>query len=148
MTTKRDPETGLCLRGATNRNARGGAEERRRRRQYLVTTYRADVDAVTRPLDQVHNNDPIEEVIGQVPLGEGVPACRCYRCGDLLTENTVSADKIVPACKKTAKYPNGGTYVRENIRPACLPCQSKTGGDLAAQKRTKRQRTRLTVVRV
>jgi hypothetical protein len=54
------------------------------------------------------------------PIGEGVPACRCYRCGALLTKDTVTADRIIPGCQ-------GGTYRRNNIRPACLTCNSSTG---------------------
>lgn len=52
-----------------------------------------------------------------------VPACRCYRCGDLLTADTVTVDRIIPGCK-------GGTYRRNNIRPACGSCNSETGGSL------------------
>lgn len=48
------------------------------------------------------------------------PACRCYRCGELLTESTVTVDRIVPGCR-------GGTYRRNNIRPACLQCNITTG---------------------
>lgn len=50
----------------------------------------------------------------------GTAACRCYRCGKLLTESTVTVDRIVPACR-------GGTYRRGNIRPACAKCNSETG---------------------
>lgn len=52
-------------------------------------------------------------------------ACRCYRCGTLLTVDTVTVDRIKPGCK-------GGTYRRDNIRPACGPCNSETGGGLRA----------------
>jgi 5-methylcytosine-specific restriction endonuclease McrA len=100
-------------RGTTNGNARGGSDTRRRRREWLVETYRADVDAITRLFD------------GSDPFGRDValPACRCYRCGVLLTVDTVTVDRIVPGCK-------GGTYRRSNIRPACGPCNSITGGGL------------------
>lgn len=54
-----------------------------------------------------------------VPQGYGEAACRCYRCGMLLWFCTVEVDRIHPGWKKTAKWPHGGTYVRENIRPAC-----------------------------
>jgi hypothetical protein len=101
-------------RGTTNRNARGGSEDRRRRREWLVATYRANADVVT--------------VYGQVDpngtatlLGAGTAACRCYRCGVLLTVDTVTADRIKPGCR-------GGTYARTNIRPCCLACNSETGG--------------------
>lgn len=71
-----------------------------------------------------------------------VPVCRCYRCGLFLTEDTVSADRIVPGAVKTARYPNGGTYVRENIRPACEACQSITGATLGARLRAQRAAAR------
>lgn len=100
-------------RGTTNGNARGGSQERRRRREWLVDTWRADVD-----LPDWH---AAQHGATNVPLGAGVPACRCYRCGALLTVETVSADRIKPGCQ-------GGTYRRENIRPACLICQSVVGG--------------------
>jgi len=67
-----------------------------------------------------------------------LPAARCYRCGALLhagaeapqeglpaLEGTVTADRIIP----------GGSYRRENIRPACGPCQEHTGGKLGAERR-------------
>lgn len=83
-------------RGTTNRNQRGGSHDRRRRKAWLVQTYRANVD-----------------VDGQV-------ACRCYRCGALLTVETVTVDRIIPAVQ-------GGTYRRANCRPACGGCNSETG---------------------
>jgi hypothetical protein len=52
-------------------------------------------------------------------------ACRCYRCGELLTIETVTVDRIVPGCE-------GGTYARENIRPACGRDNSSTGGKIGA----------------
>lgn len=47
--------------------------------------------------------------------------CRCYRCGKLLNLRTVTVDRIIPGCR-------GGTYRRNNIRPACAKCNSETGG--------------------
>jgi hypothetical protein len=102
-------------RGTTNGNARGGSEDRRRRREWLVETYRANQDVIT-----------VEgwggPVIIAVTVGtEGSsPACRCYRCGALLTTETVTVDRIRPGCQ-------GGTYARTNIRPACGTCNSSTG---------------------
>ena len=87
----------MSERGTTNGNARGSAEDRRRWREWLVATYAADVQ-----------------------LG-GLAACRCYRCGRLLTVLDVTVDRIVPGCQ-------GGTYRRTNIRPACAHCNSATGG--------------------
>jgi hypothetical protein len=108
---------GVMHRGTTNRNARGGSDARLRRRLWLVETYRADQDA--RHIYGTFPTDPVVTV--GVALGEGIPACRCYRCGALLTVETVSADRIKPGCQ-------GGTYKRSNIRPACAGCQSTVGG--------------------
>ena len=101
-------------RGTTNGNDRGNNADRRRRREWLVEAYRADTD----------------EVIW-VTEGDGgyetVPACRCYRCGILLTVDTVTVDRIVPGCL-------GGTYAHNNIRPACSNCNTETGAGLANAK--------------
>ncbi len=51
---------------------------------------------------------------------DGHQACRCYRCGKLLRVETVTVDRIVPGCR-------GGTYRRNNIRPACSRCNTVTG---------------------
>lgn len=82
------------MRGTSNSNVRGSSYTRRRRRTYLVEAYESD---------------------------EGPGFCRCYRCGQLLTVETVTVDRIVPGCR-------GGRYVRHNIRPACATCNSVTGG--------------------
>lgn len=102
-------------RGTSNSNARGGSEQRKRRREWLVLTFRANEDV---HVLQLHHG-PI--VIGVLPGTEGAqPACRCYRCGQLLTAETVTVDRIIPGCQ-------GGTYARNNIRPACGTCNSSTG---------------------
>lgn len=102
-------------RGTSNGNARGGSDDRRRRREWLVQAYRADQDVIV--IDLFHG--PLV-----VPVDKGTeaaePACRCYRCGVLLTAHTVTVDRIKPGCQ-------GGTYRRENIRPACGTCNSSTG---------------------
>jgi 5-methylcytosine-specific restriction endonuclease McrA len=100
-------------RGTSNRNDRGSAANRRRRREWLVETYRANQDLSR---------------IGPCNPGWGEPACRCYRCGTLLTVETVTVDRIIPGCM-------GGTYRRENIRPACGTCNSATGGILAGARK-------------
>lgn len=112
-------------RGTSNKNVSGNSEDRRRRKVYLVEHYRADVDGhVWRSLtDETQIID-----IFPVPLGEGEPVCRCYRCGCLLTVETVTADRRVPGCE-------GGTYKRDNLRPACGTCNSSTGGRLGARRR-------------
>lgn len=148
--------TAVTWRGSTNRNARGGSEERRRRREFLVRTFRADRSLlrVTRHYDGVEPEVFYAEgeatdieayqcedlTAGGWPAEarhlrtevEVVPACRCYRCGTLLTVDTVSADRIVPGCQ-------GGTYRRSNIRPACGPCQMSTGGSLGNDRKRARK---------
>jgi hypothetical protein len=32
------------------------------------------------------------------PLGQGDPACRCYRCGRLLVLEVLTVDRILPGC--------------------------------------------------
>lgn len=49
---------------------------------------------------------------------------RCYRCGRVLGgigADELTIDRIIPGCK-------GGTYARNNIRPACMLCNRLTGG--------------------
>jgi hypothetical protein len=104
-----DLDAARARRGTTNQNARGNAADRARRRAWLVETYRADQD--------VQMVDPFGT---PTMLGIGAPACRCYRCGTLLTVDTVTVDRIIPGC-------HGGTYRRNNIRPACSSCNSITG---------------------
>lgn len=116
------------MRSTSNGNAAGSAEARRRRHRYLVEHYRANVD-----VERIERAGTT--ILLEVPLGEGEPACRCYRCGVLLTADMVTTDRRVPGCVKTARYPKGGTYVRENIRPACGPCNYSTGGALGASRR-------------
>lgn len=117
---------GVVTRGTTNGNQRGSSESRRRRRTWLVLTYRANVDL------HPQFNGRGELIDAHVVLfGQGQPACRCYRCGRLLIDApglnglpspwTVTVDRIIPGCR-------GGTYRRNNIRPACRDCNSETGG--------------------
>lgn len=118
-----------CRRGTSNTNSRGNASDRRRRREWLVENYRADVDVIE---STQHWQSPYS-----IAHGEGVPACRCFRCGRLLTAETVTVDRIIPGAE-------GGTYGgpvrdqrdgRTNVRPACQPCQSETGGALGAARK-------------
>lgn len=116
----------VARRGTTNGNARGSVADRARRRAWLVETYRANVDVLfvdlsgqgPRPADWIPRIRALE-----VPPGLGELACRCYRCGVLLTVETVTVDRIVPGCQ-------GGTYRRTNIRPACSTCNSSTGATM------------------
>lgn len=49
--------------------------------------------------------------------------CRCYRCGCLLDARSLTVDRIIPSV-------HGGTYRRNNIRPACAFCNSEVGGGI------------------
>lgn len=102
-------------RGTTNGNARGGSDERRRRREWLVQTFRANRDLIR--IELFHGPLWVEVDLG---TERAVPACRCYRCGVLLTADTLTVDRIVPGA-------HGGTYRRSNIRPCCGTCNSTTG---------------------
>ena len=96
-------------RGTTNGNDRGSVYSRRRRRAWIMETYASDTPGFV----------------------------RCYRCGAHLfnpdderpyppTWGTLplTIDRIIPGC-------DGGTYRRNNIRPACGSCNSSTGAKLA-----------------
>lgn len=52
----------------------------------------------------------------------------CFFCRTKLTADTVSCDRIRPGVL-------GGGYVRKNIRPACVGCNSRAGGTLGAARR-------------
>lgn len=82
----------LAARGTSNSNVRGNTTDRARRRWWLLVNYASDVP----------------------------DTCRCYRCGVLLTIETMTVDRIVPG-------KNGGGYRRNNIRPACGPCNTWRG---------------------
>lgn len=110
------PARKVSRRGTSNGNERGSSETRRRRREWLVATYRADKDVLI-ITGLIHGPMTIETEPGDEAAQ---PACRCYRCGCLLTVDTVTADRIVPGA-------HGGTYRRTNIRPACGRCNSSTG---------------------
>lgn len=61
-------------------------------------------------------------------FGDGVEVM-CHlelsdRCEMVLTVNTVTVDRIIPGI-------HGGKYTRDNIQPACQPCNSTQGGRLS-----------------
>lgn len=100
--------------GTCNGGDRGNTKDRRARKEWMVSEFRADVDLTLGD----------DGFMIEVDRGEGIPACRCYRCGELLTVETVTPDRWpIPGCK-------GGTYRRNNIRPACSTCQSITGNEI------------------
>lgn len=107
-------------RGTSNGNATGNAEDRRRRRLWLLSTYAADVVLVLTEGSTQRREVP-RSTIDLYEAHEVIEVCRCYRCGKLLTLETLTVDRIKPGAQ-------GGTYRRENIRPACGPCNEVTGG--------------------
>lgn len=137
------------MRGTSNSNVRGNTEDRRRRREWLVKTYRSNEDVI-HIWDVKNGADPegpptwvtttylpsegmirLQESWGRV--AKAYPSCRCYRCGRLLTVDTVSPDRIKPGCE-------GGTYRRDNIRPACANCQSLTGAMLGVERKAAKKK--------
>lgn len=58
-------------------------------------------------------------------FGNGVTAPCFWECGREVDESTVEADRIIP----------GGSYRRDNIVPACRPCNlaRSDDGDLTAE---------------
>lgn len=144
-------------RGASNTNDRGNTDTRRARKAWLIETYQANVAyiKVTWGDGEVDVGAPsgfgcldAESAVKffRVEYGDEVSVeimatCRCYRCGKLLTIDTVTVDKIFTK-------PEGGTYRtptqdrREkatNIRPACNDCNSTTGAAIASQSRSKKK---------
>lgn len=118
-------------RSTSNRNARGGSEDRRKRKAWLIETYRADVDMphIAIPLSAKTFDEAMAYArLVEVPFGEGIPAARCYRCGTLVTAETVICDRIIPGCL-------GGTYRRNNIRPSCQTCSELQGGEIGVRQR-------------
>lgn len=93
----------MTRRGTTNRNARGSSYDRAARKRWLLEVYASD-----------RNRWAVTQT------------CRCYRCGTLLGFKSLTVDRIVPGCR-------GGRYTRNNIRPACAPCNSETGGALSGR---------------
>lgn len=142
-------------RSTTSKDVQGSSEDRRRRKRWLVTGHwRSDVDVlriydkridytleltwpagtgpgswdefVTDP-EERHLVEMVYWALRDAGLGpedfKVQPTCRCFHCGKLLTEDEVSPDRIVPGCE-------GGTYRRENLRPACLEHNVKRGSRL------------------
>lgn len=125
----------LARRGTSNSNDRGSAEQRRRRKAWLIEVYRSDLVALRTTWGdgvvetRFYKPETAAALLG-LRLGfqsEILPACRCYCCGQLLIAETVTVDRIIPGCQ-------GGTYARNNIRPACAFCNSSTGGKTRRKK--------------
>lgn len=104
---------GVQRRGTTNGNDRGSARDRARRRAWLVRAWPA------RELFQFMDKTCAFKCISRPLVG----LTRCYACGKLLDEETVTVDRIIPGCR-------GGKYTRDNIRPACMTCNSHDGAPI------------------
>lgn len=122
-------------------DARGSAADRRRRKLWLLDIYRADVSVLiirdTRGVlptrAQEWNASRPLPCSGPIWEYEIAPAVRCFHCGVLLTFETVTVDRIIPGCK-------GGTYRRNNIRPACEFHNKSLGGAMAGTTKRKARR--------
>lgn len=139
-------------RGTSNSNERGSAEQRRQRKRWLFEQWAADVDVVA-----WNEFDDLFEAIRETGLllpytvergnliavtkGLGRPAVRCFRCGKLLDWESVECDRIIPAAQKSKKYPMGGRYQKNNIRPCCEGCNKKISGEEKRRSNAKRKAT-------
>lgn len=139
----------VATRGTSNSNVRGSSTTRAARKTWLLETYAADVRVLFDPVG-INEDEGEEALAAEVVVSDGfvgqdvvwlllpttalgAPAARCYRCGCLLTYDTLTIDRIVPGCR-------GGSYARNNIRPACGTCNSSTGGRTRSQNKTKARR--------
>ena len=107
-------------RGTTNGNARGSSYERRRRRRaWIMENWASDLPGFVRCYRcGVLLYNPDDEAV-EVGTGLGYPARWVIREGNYYTASALTIDRIVPECQ-------GGTYRRNNIRPACGTCISET----------------------
>lgn len=112
-------------RGTSNGNDRGSSSDRRARRVWLLVCYASDIPGLTRCYRcgrlLFNPDDHPEAAAGgpQFPVEHIVTyGTQCWAAEPL------TIDRIIPGAK-------GGTYRRNNIRPACAGCNSETGGALA-----------------
>lgn len=91
----------------------------RRRRAWIMENWASDIPGFTRCYRcgvLLYNPDD-----GAVEVGSGLgyPARWVIRKGNYYTASALTIDRIVPGCQ-------GGTYRRDNVRPACGKCNSVT----------------------
>jgi len=79
---------------------RGNAANRRARKNWLLGVIK-------------------DRTLGWAPFGGNGETVPCVFCGELLTFATLEADRIIP----------GGSYRRENVQPACRPCNLARSDD-------------------
>lgn len=64
-----------------------------------------------------------DRTLGFAPFGGNGTEVECaLGCGTMLTYATLEADRIVP----------GGSYRRENVQPACRPCNLARSDDMVS----------------
>lgn len=85
-------------RGTSNGNARGSSKDRQRRKLWLIETF-GNTNGVAECMAEEHHAD----------------------CPGTVTIETVTVDRIIMGR-------DGGTYRRDNIRPAFGLCNSVHGG--------------------
>ena len=129
---------GTRARGSSNGNDRGNVEQRRRRRAYLLETYAADVklikveyeDGVTLMLEPTPTSDyrwwltqinslPLDDATVAVLSVEEVLTARCYRCGCLLHDGTITSTASTP--RRTAARTLGIMCVPLAVRATRSP---------------------------
>ena len=113
----------MSERGTTNGNARGSAEDRRKRRAWIMEAWASDQPGFVRCYRcgvLLYNPDAPPAAVATMltAYGEAVALGHLAR---VLSTYPLTIDRIVPGCQ-------GGTYRRNNIRPACGTCNSETGG--------------------
>lgn len=110
-------------RGTSNGNDRGSSYDRRKRRAFLVECYASNIPGLTRcyrcglPLF-----NPDDSATGGLPYYP--PEFIITYGTQVWSAKPLTVDRIIPGCQ-------GGTYRRNNIRPACGDCNSETGGALS-----------------
>lgn len=71
-------------------------------------------------------------------FGDGTEA-PCYSCAEPLDYEALEVDRIIPGVL-------GGTYARGNIRPACGPCNRRSGN--AVRDAIRRKTPKRTLIRL
>lgn len=117
-------------RGTSNSYDRGNTATRRARRAWMVETFASDQPGFCRCYrcgTLLYNTDAPPPTLAGTPdpsTGEVIVALLPTRAMPYFTPGwarPLTIDRVIPGCQ-------GGRYVRNNIRPACGPCNSETGG--------------------
>lgn len=113
-------------RGTSNGNDRGSSYDRRKRRAFLMVCYASNIPGFARCYRcgclLFNPDDHPDAPEGSVFHEERHPTYKAIL--RLEYAHPLTVDRIIPGCQ-------GGTYRRNNIRPACGDCNSETGGALS-----------------